>query len=388
MNPILSASEMVSLEEQVGSFAAIRKQDRLSRRNDAENELNQALTEFAELTHELTELEFRLSRGDRKVLRDIQRIGHRRNHLKNSEIPKLRAKFDSVQKQIKEEEDREPDVLKHRLSTLIDEELAKKRRTIQHELIKSKIKERERREEEARIRAIQLWNEQQEQERQRDQARAEEKRNLEEKERLERPQNIKAFVEARNINKLIHFTPGSNLQSIVELGLLSREALKVSGVQYRYTDRLRLDGWMDGLSLSIENKNDPMFNAKNSLRAGDWCILELQPAVLWEKDCAFFRTNASSTFLVRKTREDQRKFEALRQLFDSPLRRPLCPFNCPDDVQAEVMVFDGVEPKYIRTIFTNFNVSQDLVRRILGLGIQLIRKHEPFKTNRRDFVRR
>jgi hypothetical protein len=84
--------------------------------------------------------------------------------------------------------------------------------------------------------------------------------------------------------------------------------------------------------------------------------------------------------------DERRKVEALESMFEGNERSPMCPYNCPDDVQAEVIVFDGVPRTYIKTISTNFEVDVNLRREILDLGIQLVRSNHPFNTNRRDFT--
>lgn len=384
----LSDEEQRNINSQVEDYATVRRNERQRRSSLKEEALNQALSEFADLSEEMLDLELILLDGDTRALKKIRRIGGRLYQLKNIDIPALRAQFNEVQKRVGQEEVREPDVLRRKLQTLVDEALHKKYREDQYQKSKLRIKEQKDREREAEIaqRALlSFWNEQRDAEKRYRESQINEERRLAEREKLERPSRIRTFVHSRKITKLIHFTPGSNLPSIIEHGFLSRTALDGLGVPFEFTDNKRLDGYLDGISVSIENKNDRMFYVKKLEKRRDWCIFELYPSILWERDCAFFSGNAASSYRVHNMEDERRKVEALESMFEGNERSPLCPYNCPDDVQAEVIVFDGVPRTYIKTISTNFEVDVNLRREILDLGIQLVRSNHPFNTNRRDF---
>lgn len=386
----LSDEEQRNINSQVEDYAAVRRNERQRRSSLQEAALNQALSEFADLSEAMFDLELILLDGDTRALKKIRPIGGRLYQLKNIDIPSLRAQFNEVQKRVGQEEVREPDVLRRKLQTLVDEAVHKKYREDQYQKSKLRIKEQKDREREveiARRALLSLWNEQRDVEKRYRESQINEERRLAEREKLERPSQIRTFVRSRKITKVIHFTPGANLPSIVEHGFLSRTALERLGVPFEYTDDKRLDGYLDGLSVSIENKNDRMFYIKKLEKPRNWCIFELHSSVLWERDCAFFKGNAASSYRVHNLKDERRKVEALESMFEGNKRSPMCPDNCPDDVQAEVVVFDGVPRSYIRTIFTNFEVELNLRREILDLGIKLIRSNLPFNTNRRDFTR-
>lgn len=66
------------------------------------------------------------------------------------------------------------------------------------------------------------------------------------------------FLKKQGVNELIHFTPATNLPSILLNGLISRERLEQEGRKFTYTDEKRLDG-KDHINLSITNPNIRMF---------------------------------------------------------------------------------------------------------------------------------
>ena len=66
---------------------------------------------------------------------------------------------------------------------------------------------------------------------------------------------IKAFLQVRNITTLCHFTDERNLNYILKFGLLSRQKLAQKGYKHYHNDEMRLDGAMDFISLSITNIN-------------------------------------------------------------------------------------------------------------------------------------
>ena len=88
---------------------------------------------------------------------------------------------------------------------------------------------------------------------------------------------IKAFLQARNITTLCHFTDERNLSYILKFGLLSRQKLAQKGYKHYYNDEMRLDGAMDFISLSITNINH--FLADCFIRQG-----KIQSCVVLELD--------------------------------------------------------------------------------------------------------
>lgn len=379
----------ISLE--VREQAEKREELRMERIVVAEQNLDLAIEELAVSNENLVELEVALVGGDVSVMPKVREVGSQRNIIKNNTIPLRKLELENVRRTVESERARENDQQEGQFKKLVNRYLDGQRREQNYEIIKGRIekqKEEDRKREEYLEIAGAAWNREQKiiADRRERRAAEEEKRVRDYKkiELGERPKQIRKIVVNRGIQKLIHFSPAVNLANILKRGLLSRKELESKGLSFSWTDEERHDGWLNAISLSIEHKNDLMFTIKKSSQA-NWCILELAPEILWEKECAFFRGNAARNDLRRYRIDDLKKAIALDHLFDSSLRKPNCPPNCPDDVQAEVMVFEEIEPKYINKIFVNFSMARIDVQDIQSMGIEVATLNKQFKKNRADF---
>lgn len=168
---------------------------------------------------------------------------------------------------------------------------------------------------------------------------------------------IQEVVQQRNITRLFHFTHSDNLSSILENGLLSRSELddETNGYNYDFNDEDRIDGHLDGICLSISFPNAKMFWKYRSLKPGDWVILEINPSILWSKNCAFYPTNAASNNVRFNELELIKGDAAFSALFSDEVfgiqRDVNLPAEYTTDVQAEVMVFEKIDPLYIVNTF-------------------------------------
>lgn len=173
-------------------------------------------------------------------------------------------------------------------------------------------------------------------------------------EERQRRKAIKEIAEQQGVNTLVHFTRLENLASILCHGLLSVEELERREIGFERNDRARNDGHKNAICLSVSFPNYKYFYTIRNQSGGHWVVLELKADVLWQKDCAFAGTNAASGS-VRKTQlEDLRAPAAFAELFGNPrLRQRL---RLPDfyttNPQAEVLVFEPIEPEYITRIIT------------------------------------
>lgn len=174
-------------------------------------------------------------------------------------------------------------------------------------------------------------------------------------------------VQDRGIRCVAHFTRLCNLPRILSEGLKSRAALEQDVGTATFSDNLRIDEHTDAICLSISFPNYKMFYKLRSDNPQDsWVVLALNPSVLWQKDCAFFKTNTANNscrFINVNTRksvnsfselfEDQTRVftnsdgeecsENVRSYFELPSRYPT-------DPQAEVLCFDPIEVRYITLI--------------------------------------
>ncbi|MBV6423679.1 MAG: hypothetical protein NAOJABEB_01482 [Steroidobacteraceae bacterium] len=100
-------------------------------------------------------------------------------------------------------------------------------------------------------------------------------------------------------------------------------------------------------------------------------VLGIDPAVLWNKDCAFCRHNAADNRISGQPLEALQTVEAFAGMFEeidgvtSREEQQLKPFD-PTDGQAEILVFDVIEPALIRGVVFEGNSSRDEHLPILG----------------------
>lgn len=174
---------------------------------------------------------------------------------------------------------------------------------------------------------------------------------------------IKEIVTNRNIKWLVHFTHVNNLASILEHGIMPRweteKLMRLNGANFIFPDSVRADN-KNASSLSIMFPNEKMLYHKRKQYPDDeWVFLLLKPDVLWELNCAFYPTNAASNGVRYKPVEELKTAVALEAMFaDEVIKQTTGKIETisrthhltsflPTDVQAEVLVFDTILPKYI-----------------------------------------
>ena len=173
-------------------------------------------------------------------------------------------------------------------------------------------------------------------------------------------EQIKAAIEARGINRLLHFTQLSNLESILENGLLTREQIREKRLNSAVSDSYRHDGYPNTTCCcSIEFPNHKMlYKTKQKKKGARWVIIVLDTNILLEKECAFYPMNAAKREFKNKNLNDFKGLAAFEVMFKEVVgsySRKKNKFRdyYTTDVQAEVLVFGGIEPKYILGIYTD-----------------------------------
>lgn len=164
---------------------------------------------------------------------------------------------------------------------------------------------------------------------------------------------IKNFIESRGIITLTHFTHIDNLESILNYGLLSLDDMKIRKMTYNYNDELRLEGKSNATCLSISFPNYKMFFKYRYQKQGEWCVLALDPKILYEKECLFCISNAASSSELSRKDSLRSNVSGLKKLFYDPnfYRDSVnLPTRYTTDPQAEVLVLNSIEPNYINSI--------------------------------------
>jgi len=185
-------------------------------------------------------------------------------------------------------------------------------------------------------------------------------------------QAIQVYAKTTKIPFLLHFTRVANLPTIMQHGIYPMSRVAEIGIDPQINDELRLDGHLDGISLSIAFPNYRMFWKYRQDNEGvEWVVLAVHSSVLWLKDCAFCCHNAADARISSQPLAQLKTPEAFVAMFEEmeglPTRQEqrLKPFD-PTDGQAEVLVFNAIEPSLItRAVFAN-TATRDAYQGVLG----------------------
>jgi hypothetical protein len=181
-------------------------------------------------------------------------------------------------------------------------------------------------------------------------------------------QDIKDVAEPLKIPFLVHFTRVTNLETIIKHGLYPKSRINEIGAIPQINDQHRHDGHLDSTSLSIGFPNGPMFYKYSQESGVKWAMLLMPASILWKKDCAFCRYNAATTYISTTPVDELKTTQAFLGMFEDDGTREderLEPYD-PTDVQAEVLVFDAIEPQYIKRAVFNDSGAMTSHAHLLG----------------------
>lgn len=171
-------------------------------------------------------------------------------------------------------------------------------------------------------------------------------------------QTIASTIHSRGIASVFHFTRIENLSSILNHGILSREAMAHASSIW-VNDHQRYDGQLGASCFTISFPNYKMFYLLRSQRypGSDWVVIELDARMLIELDCAFYPTNAANSCFAGNPAAERNNTTAFEQLFSDEVLgvKRFSGLSCsyPTDPQAEVLVFSPVPKQYIKAVHFN-----------------------------------
>lgn len=191
-------------------------------------------------------------------------------------------------------------------------------------------------------------------------------------------QGIKDYADQAQVPFLVHFTQAPNLPSIFQHGIVPRVRCGELRVQPIVNDAHRLDGRLTANCTSIGFPNSPMFyKFRRANQNSEWAVLLLDRSILWEKQCAFCRHNAADNRISARPLQDLMTPAALVGMyeeiegFESRVNQQLMSYD-PTDVQAEVLVFDVIEPALIQAIaFDNQRVKAQYEHLAAGKHVRI-----------------
>lgn len=165
---------------------------------------------------------------------------------------------------------------------------------------------------------------------------------------------MRQYAEDRNLEFLLHFTKLSNLDTILEYGLVTRDLIERQGANDLLNDSRRIDG-TSAVCVSINFPNYRLFTRyRLRNRRERWMVVVIEPSALWELPCAFCWDNAASKDITRFSIEDRMSIGAFKAMYESDSdalreQRKLDRAD-PTNPQAEVLMLEGVPPEYLQGI--------------------------------------
>ena len=186
-------------------------------------------------------------------------------------------------------------------------------------------------------------------------------------------EQIQEIALSKKIPFLVHFTRSENIPSIMKHGLIPVGIANGLGINPTINDQLRLDGRLNGTSLSIAFPNGQMFyRLRKENPDVSRTVLAIATSVLWSKDVLFCRHNAADN-RVRKTESDllrqPQTFGGLFQEIEGIQARSeqgIRDFD-PTDVQAEALIMEPIEPEFVLGALFNDKETLDELKPHFGI---------------------
>lgn len=175
------------------------------------------------------------------------------------------------------------------------------------------------------------------------------------------------FLRGRGVTELIHFTPVTNLPSILENGLIPRVLLEQMGTDFVYIDNYRYDG-KEHINLSITNPNIRIFFKFRKQIPIDFVVLTIDISVISKYKHSYRATNAASN----------RAMSCSVEALFSGNRPEGYQNNWTTDNQAEVLVDETISPEYILSVQfpVEGNEPSDSIRQYLNEAKRVIEQNK------------
>lgn len=186
-------------------------------------------------------------------------------------------------------------------------------------------------------------------------------------EKTESNLTIEGILANRQISELVHFTKLENLTSIIKYGLFSVDQLAEQGIKYHFNDDKRLDGRTDCICTSVHFPNPANLKIFRDKYPGcSWVIIVLDAQLILNHVCFFAEHNAA-TSRIKNNIERRKSPEAFEGMFAETVQGKINTdgtidvysrkqmhndISClPTSYQAEILVKDHIEQKYIKGAF-------------------------------------
>lgn len=158
-------------------------------------------------------------------------------------------------------------------------------------------------------------------------------------------------LKAHSIPFILHFTRARNLESIFTHGIVPISLCSDLGISPVVNDKLRWDRRTNSSSFSIGHPNSKMLWKYRQVEpTEEWAILAIDPSIIWQEEVAFCPYNAADRRISLREIGSLNGYAALKEMIGSDRRRDLMPYE-PVDEQAEILVFNVVNPNQIMGVF-------------------------------------
>ncbi len=163
------------------------------------------------------------------------------------------------------------------------------------------------------------------------------------------------IVTTMGIKYVYHFTRLQNAARVLNDGLISRQILEVGPNPPIFNDEYRYDQQKNAICCTIGHPNYKVFYPFQMAYKEEWVIIVVQSKVLWELDCAFCVENAASNNVTTIPINARKGVSAFKKMFEEiegkPSRKELEIIDrFPTNPQAEILVFNQIDPKYIQGV--------------------------------------
>lgn len=167
---------------------------------------------------------------------------------------------------------------------------------------------------------------------------------------------IQDYAAEIGVKQLVHFTRESNLESILNRGLVTREMLTREGFN-GFNDNVRAD-YTSAVCVSIGFPNYKMWwSIRKDNPNVDFVLLVLEARALWELPCAFCSANAALGAIAAIPIAQRQTLQAFQGMYADVVGKERAkldiPGYWPTNPQAEVLMLQGVPRNYIRGVVTS-----------------------------------
>ena len=188
-----------------------------------------------------------------------------------------------------------------------------------------------------------------------------------------------SITNSRQIHRLCHFTHVSNLNNILEKGILSSSSIPHD----QWNDSDRVDGYIDYVCTSVELPNSYCLRnmvQKTETNIEDWIIFKINPYIIDE----------TSLFCPVNAAKERGKYvsdgvEAYESIFlnEGRTRNPNWLSSIPSNIQAEVLIKERIPVSEIEAIIFHENFFDNNIFQLVNqANIELRKSTDLFDSNK------